>query len=1032
MLAVPVVPVARSSTKVQADSATPRVLVVLVAHDGAPWLPRTLAALDAQTHGHLEVVAVDNGSTDASRQLMLDHLGDDRVLVADRDLGFGAAVSMALDARVGDEAPYLLLLHDDAALDPDAIAHLVEAMEHDPNLAIVGPKLRSWDDPNLLQSVGWTVDLTGRADSGVDEGELDQGQRDQERRTLYVSTCGMLVRRDVFERLGRFDRRYHVFRDDLDLCWRAWLSGHDVEVVPAAVAQHVAGATNYLRLGQTRFLGPRYFSERNTLATLLKNYAAPRLLAVVPLYFLVGIAKVLGFILTRRVSEAWQTVRAWIWNGLHLVETLRLRRQVQAERRRSDAELRSLFGRIVPRVRAYAEAMGDWVAGGDVEPAPAAVAAAPAEPETATQRVLRLVQRRPVLVVGTLLTVVVLVGAVPLLFPGSLRGGEFAPWPEQPAAFLADYVRSWHTAGAFGTGAPASPAQAVLGLVQLLALGSAWAAPRLLLLGSLAVGWVLALRAAQVYSDRRPARVAAATAYVLSPPSLAALATGRLGGLVVLATLPGIVAAGSVAMRRGTPPDRAWRAVASIVLLGAVAGSFEPIVLPVLLAAAMVTLVARSPVAPDAAWRRSLLIRSFVAGFGPSLLLLPWSGRLVTGDGPLQAGTGPVVADELWRWMLLAPQIPGAPGPLVGVGFVLAGLLGLALGLRHQPRLVVGLWLAALLGSVGGWAAGRVGLLPWPGLPLLVAAAAYAGLLAVAFASAEAALARHDFGWRHLAAGATAAAVLFSLGTVGATLLTGPWEDYAVGDAPLPSFVTTAAEDEGFRALVLADDGDAGVWEVVDGAGPSMAAYGLEEPAPLLGSLDGVVSAMLAGTDPGAAGRLGAFNIRYVVVPDDGVSERLDAALRGQLALEPRPVAEGRVLAISTWLPHASVVPTDAAAAIDRRGELPEDVLVQPLTPDGDRISGEVEQPGQLLVAEHADDRWRASVGGQPMELGATDWGATIEGTVGEADSRVVLEHDGDVGRVLAVTWQILAVLLTLSLALRPPGFARALREESR
>jgi GT2 family glycosyltransferase len=1017
---------------VQADSAMPRVLVVLVAHDGAPWLPRTLAALDAQSHGNFEIVAVDNGSTDASRQLLLDHLGDERVLVADRDLGFGAAVSMALDARAGDDATYLMFLHDDAALEADAMSHLVGALEEDPDLAIVGPKLRDWDDPDLLQSVGWTVDLTGRADSGVDEGELDQGQRDQDRRSLYVSTCGMVVRRDAFERLGRFDRRYHVFRDDLDLCWRAWLTGHDVEVIPAAVGQHVAGATNYLRLGQTRFLGPRYFAERNTLATLLKNYAAPRLLTVVPLYFLVGIAKVMGFILTRRVSEAWQTVRAWLWNGLHLVETLRLRRQIQGERRRSDAELRSLFGRIVPRVRAYAEAIGDWIAGGDVDPVPdAAPIATRAEPETATRRLLRLVQRRPVLVVGALLTVVIMVGAIPLLLPGSLRGGEFAPWPAHPGAFLADYVRSWHTAGAFGTAEIPSPSQAVLGLGQVLALGSAWAAPRLLLLGSLAVGWVLALRAAQAYSDRRPARVAAATAYILSPPAIAALSTGRLGGLVVLAALPGIVVAGSVAMRRGTPPERAWRAVASIVLLGAVAGAFEPVVLPVVLGGAMVALVVRSPVAPDAAWRRSLLIRTFVAGFGPWLLLLPWSGRLVTGDGPLRAGAGPVVGDELWRWMLLSPDIAGAPGPLVGVGFVLAGLLGLALGVRHQPRLVGGLWAAAVLGSVGGWAAGRVGLLPWPGLPLLVVAAAYAGLLAVAFASAEVALARHDFGWRHLVAGATAAAVLFSVGSVAATIVTAPWEAYAVGDDPLPSFVTTAAEDESFRALVLADDGDAGVWEIVDGAGPSMAAYGLEEPAPVLESLEETVASMLAGTDPGAAGRLGAFNIRYVVVPEEGSSDRLDTALRTQLALEPRPVATGRVLSVSTWLPRAAVIPSDAAAAIDQRGELPEAAAIQPLSTTDEGFAGEIDAPGALIVAEHADEQWRASAGGEPVGLSATPWGATLEGEVADGGVEVALEHDGTFGRRLAVVWQIVAVLLTVSLALRPPGFARALREES-
>ncbi|MFP4635358.1 MAG: glycosyltransferase family 2 protein, partial [Nitriliruptoraceae bacterium] len=410
------------------STTAPSVLVVLVAHDGAAWLTETLDALEAQSHPAIEVVAVDNASADGSRDLLLDRLGEDRVLVADRDLGFPSAVSMALDARRAPDAPYVLTLHDDLALHPDAVAELVAAIEADPRLAIVGPKLRAWGPSRQLQSVGWTIDITGRADSGVDVGELDQGQRDQDRRCLYVSTAGMLLRREVLEELGRFDPRYHVFRDDLDLCWRAWLAGHEVEVIPDAVGEHAGGASNYLRLGQTRFLGPRYFAERNTLQTLLKNYAPLRLLLVVPLFFLVGVAKLLGFLLTRRVSDAYQTLRAWAWNLLHLRETRRYRREAQARRTRSDAEIAELFGRIGPRIRAYAEAMASWVAGGDVEAErpleeQPAEDAHPRRPSLA-RRVLYLLRRRPTLVAGSALVILVLVAVWPLLLPGELRGGE--------------------------------------------------------------------------------------------------------------------------------------------------------------------------------------------------------------------------------------------------------------------------------------------------------------------------------------------------------------------------------------------------------------------------------------------------------------------------------------------------------------------------------------------------------------------------------------------------------------------------------
>ncbi len=153
---------------------------------------------------------------------------------------------------------------------------------------------------------------------------------------------------------------------------------------------------------------------------------------IVPLYFLFGVAKILGFLLTRRFSDAWLTVRAWIWNVLHLFETRRLRQQVQQQRRRSDDEVKEHFGRVAPRVRAYAEAIADWIAGGDVAPAATEETTA-REPETATAKLGKLVRQRPVLLVGAILTVLVLAGAVPLLASGTLRGGELAPWPASSA-----------------------------------------------------------------------------------------------------------------------------------------------------------------------------------------------------------------------------------------------------------------------------------------------------------------------------------------------------------------------------------------------------------------------------------------------------------------------------------------------------------------------------------------------------------------------------------------------------------------------
>lgn len=1005
-------------------TAAPRVLAVLVTHDGAPWLPTVLDAIENQTYEHLELRVVDNASTDGSRRLVTERLGHEQVLVADRDIGFGAAVQMALDADATD-AELVWLLHDDLAPDPEALAILVEALQDDPRLAIVGPKLRNWNEPDRLQSVGWTIDITGRADSGVDPGELDQGQRDQERRTLYLSTAGMLIRRDAYRHLGGFDRRYHLFRDDLDLCWRAWMAGYEVEVEPQAVANHVDAAAEYIRLGQTRFIGPRYFAERNTLATLLKNYGAARLPWVVLLYLIVGIAKVFGFVLTRRVSDAWQTIRAWLWNVWHIRDTWRFRRHAQRRRRRSDRELADLFGKVTPRVRAYIEAIANWIAGGDhgTMPEPTPEQLQEAAPEPGLRRVVRRVRQRPIFVASLTLLAIIAAGTWQLFVGFELRGGDLAPWPASSASFLQEYVSGWHTIDAFGSSEHPSPAQAILGITQFVLGGSAYLAPRVILLGPFVIAWILALRAGQVFSERRVPRVVAATAYVLSPPAIAALVTGEVGSLVVFAVLPGVVAGLVTLARPAGSASRVWRAVSAVALLGAVAGAFEPIVLPVLLAVGVAIVLGSIAIGPVTSWHGNLVARVGVATVGPWVLLLPWSLDLLQPDGPLRGAMGQLVGGEAWRWLLLSPELGGFPGLIAGVGFLLAGLLGLVLGTSRAPGMVVVLWSMALLGAVGGWHLGRTGELAWPGLPLLLTAAAFAGLLAVAFASAEASLSRFGFGWRQLAAGATALGVATSLVAMATSLIVEPWDAYALDDPPLPAFVGAAATQESFRVLVLADTADGYQWDVVAGSGPTMAGYGVTA-SPTHDRVAGLVVDAVDRRDPEALARLGALNVRFILVPSGATSTTLDEALRTQEGLVSRPLAGGRLFEIAGWMPRVSfLADDDAVSLLAERGILPEGAQPLPLRYDDDRIyRGRPEVGGQLVVADTDDEHWVATadgtplsrVGSNPARFGVPDEGGSVQ-----------VFHDGGPTRRFEVTGQVLAVLLAISLALRPPSFAR-------
>lgn len=265
------------------------VTAVLVAHDGARWLPDTLKALLTQARPVQRLVTVDNGSQDRGPAVLAEVVGAGNVLTLPRTTGYGEAVAEALrqapaTAPVPDDDPgnprteWVWLLHDDSAPAHDALALLLRMAGTDPDAAVLGPKIRDWDDRRMLRELGVAIDGAGRRETGLDRRELDQGQHDGVRDVLAVGSAGMLVRRDVWDRLGGFDVEFGLFRDDVDFCWRAHAAGHRVVVVSDAVVHHAEASRRGVREIGMSAEHPRRRDRRNALYTLLGNLPFPAML----------------------------------------------------------------------------------------------------------------------------------------------------------------------------------------------------------------------------------------------------------------------------------------------------------------------------------------------------------------------------------------------------------------------------------------------------------------------------------------------------------------------------------------------------------------------------------------------------------------------------------------------------------------------------------------------------------------------------------------------------------------------------------
>ena len=286
----------------------PLVLAIVVTHNGRPWLPGCLKSLALQSYPALEVVVVDNASEDRELvpSLVERLLPSASVMHFGRNVGFGAAANRALevspDAR---RAEYYLFIHDDVALNRDCVGLLV-ASALETEAGVVGGKGLSWDEPEVLLEVGMSADEFGYPVSGLEEGEIDQGQHDVRRDVLFVTSACILVSRATVELGGSWDPAYFLFGEDLDLCIRARMLGFPVVVAPKAYFYHAVAMATGRRDGPPEE-SIRYFTRRNRLRTIAKNTSTTRVPLLVALYTGVLCAEMMLLAALRRPKRALKT-----------------------------------------------------------------------------------------------------------------------------------------------------------------------------------------------------------------------------------------------------------------------------------------------------------------------------------------------------------------------------------------------------------------------------------------------------------------------------------------------------------------------------------------------------------------------------------------------------------------------------------------------------------------------------------------------------------------------------------------------------
>jgi GT2 family glycosyltransferase len=998
---------------------------VLVAHDGAEWLPEALAALAAGRVLPAQVICVDTGSTDDSAELMEQAHGS--VLRLSRETGYGQAVAAAL--LTAKPTTWVWLLHDDVAVEPTTLQALLAYAETSSSAALIGPKVRDWHDPRFLVEVGVTTDAAGHRETGLERREYDQGQRDGVRDALAVGTAAALIRRDVWDAVGGLDPHLPVFRDDLDLGWKVNAAGHRVVVVPEACVRHVRASTTGHRDTSAAPGRATGTDRRNALYVLLAHASWVRLLGLLPRLVVATVLRALGLLLTRQVGAAGDECRALLGVVGRPVQLHRARRARAATRTVSQRALRPLFASRALRIRARLGAFADWLSGG--APVASSLGAlgdpGPEGPDGMDELagggpgVLRGLLLRPGVLLFLGLSTLALVAERSLLaiHGGTLYGGALLPAPAGASDLWSSYAASWHDVSV-GTRAATPPSTALLALLSTVLLGKPWLVVDTLLLASVPLAGLSAYLVAARLVGHRYLRLWVSLTWALLPVATGAVAAGRLDAAVVQISLPPLVFAGTRVLT-SDPRVLGWWRVWALGLAFAVTCAFAPLLWPV---ATVVLLVAAGTYVVLRRNRARALAAVLVAAV-PLLVLFPWSLSALVAPGTFLADQQQAdAALPAWHLLALSPGGPGMPEPWAVAGVVLAGLGGLV-RLRNR-RVAQVAWVVALLALVQAALMSRAlveGRPVWPGIAVQVAGLAVLVAALVAGQGVRSRLSETSFGWRQLVAALVAA--LAALGPVLAGVAWIGGVDGPVGRDGrqlLPAFAEAElAANPGLRALALAPDhGGRLHYALVDGRGHGLGESGLRPPASQRAQLDQIVADLASPRGSDAAEALATRAVRFVVLQHRPGQDALVAALDAQVGLVRRTSGAVDLWRVAAPAARLSLLPPELATqalagARAARGALARAVhpTVLPAGAESARATIAPGPAGRLLVlADGRDSGWHATLDNVELRP-RTAWGWAQAFEVPVSGGALRLTHS-DGPRKVALGVQAALVLAVL------------------
>ena len=239
-----------------------KVSVIIPNYNGMKFIETCLESLRKQTYTDFEIIVIDNCSEDDSDNFIEKNYEEVKLVRLDENYGFSVAVNKGITLS---DAEFVLLLNNDTETDEYFVEELVKSIEKSDDIFSCSSKMVSFNDRNVMDDAGDLYAVCGWAfQRGVGQSVNNYTKE----RDVFSSCAGAAIyRREVFSKIGMFDKKHFAYLEDIDVSYRARINGYRNVFCPKAVVYHIGSATSGSRYNSFKVK----LSARNNIYLVYKN-----------------------------------------------------------------------------------------------------------------------------------------------------------------------------------------------------------------------------------------------------------------------------------------------------------------------------------------------------------------------------------------------------------------------------------------------------------------------------------------------------------------------------------------------------------------------------------------------------------------------------------------------------------------------------------------------------------------------------------------------------------------------------------------